>query len=254
MMALWTITTFKTLIPAALECPCGGTGLACGLAISICTAHIAKQAPTGTGEEMEAILQETQATPREAGNVATQLQRLVKDPHKTSQPLPPGCYQLQKGEEKPVPQKHAWWWTENKCPVHEMHCYSWKTVQGLQNLFSVKALTYPKHTVDFYSLSTNTNTGTCRQATVQAFPSDIKAIWLTAGGRPLWKKRALQMSQTSTPAPQAVRQQHLHCLFLIPLLDQEGSGFTWPRLLGQKHGHAKELSITATFADPKGAP
>lgn len=57
---------------------------------------------------MEAILQETQAIPREARNVVTQLQMLVKDLHKTSPSLPPGCYQLQKSEEKPLPQKQGW--------------------------------------------------------------------------------------------------------------------------------------------------
>ena len=52
---------------------------------------------------MEAILQETQAIPREAGTVVSHLQTLVKDLHKTTLSLPPGCYRLQKGMEKPLP-------------------------------------------------------------------------------------------------------------------------------------------------------
>lgn len=88
---------------------------------------------------------------------------------KPALPLPPGCYQLQKGKEKPLPQKHGWWQTGNRCPAQEIHCYSWKTVQGRQNLLFIKPLTYPKSTADFHSLSTNTNTGTCRQATVRSF-------------------------------------------------------------------------------------
>lgn len=60
-----------------------------------------------------------------------------------------------------------------------------KQCKGCKISSSVKALTYPKSTVDFHSLSTNINTGTCRQATIQAFPSEITATWLTARGSPL---------------------------------------------------------------------
>lgn len=51
---------------------------------------------------MEAILQGTQTISREAGTVVSHLQTLVKDLHKTSLPLPPGHYRLQKGTEKPL--------------------------------------------------------------------------------------------------------------------------------------------------------
>lgn len=52
---------------------------------------------------MEAILQETQAIPREAGIVVSHLQTLVKDLHKTGLSLPLGRSRLQKGMEKPLP-------------------------------------------------------------------------------------------------------------------------------------------------------
>lgn len=84
-----------------LECPHGGTCLVCGLAISTCTAHIAKQAPTGTGEEKRWKQSfKTQAIPRETGNVVTQLQMLVKDLHTTSLP----CHQdvIRWGEASPI--------------------------------------------------------------------------------------------------------------------------------------------------------
>jgi len=50
---------------------------------------------------MEAILQETSHS--QGGTGVSHLQTLVKDLHKTSLPLPLGCYRLQKGREKPLP-------------------------------------------------------------------------------------------------------------------------------------------------------
>lgn len=160
MMALWAITSFKTLIPAALECPCGGTRLACGLAISTCTAHMAKQAPTGTGEGKGWKPSFRRRRPFQGKLGMWQHNRKCwwRICTKPAQPCHQDVISSRKVRRSPSHRNMGGDKEKTSVLLRRHAVTPEKQRKGCKTFFSVKALTYPKSTVDFHSLFTNTNT------------------------------------------------------------------------------------------------
>lgn len=183
MMAPWAITSFKTLIPTVLECPCDGTRLACDLFLHAQPILLNKfqqvlgkrrdgSNPSGdTGHSQGSW--ECGNTTTNAGQGPVQKQPcLCHQDVISSRKARRSLSHTNMGGDK----------QETGVLLRRCTVIPEKQCKGCKTLFSVKPLTYPKSTADFHS--TNTNTGTCRQSTVQSSLSETKATWLTAGGNP----------------------------------------------------------------------